>query len=55
MEYRDKSTRRLRRSENTTTTSKETEQEKLTDTTTATRFEIQTEIARMLQGINDSS
>ncbi|PUB28105.1 hypothetical protein C8J95_10849 [Elizabethkingia sp. YR214] len=54
-EYRDKSTRRLRRSENTTTTSKETEQEKLTDTTTATRFEMQTEIARMLQESNDSS
>ncbi|MDX8569638.1 hypothetical protein OZ668_16690 [Elizabethkingia sp. HX XZB] len=54
-EYRDKSTRRLRRSENTTTTSKETEREKLTDTTTATRFEMQTEIARMLQEANDTS
>ncbi|MCL1675937.1 hypothetical protein [Elizabethkingia meningoseptica] len=54
-EYREKSTRRLRRSENTTTTSKETEQEKLTDTTTATRFEMQTEIAKMLQESNDAS
>ncbi|MEH7887399.1 hypothetical protein [Elizabethkingia meningoseptica] len=54
-EYREKSTRRLRRSENTTTTSKETEQEKLTDTTTATRFEMQTEIAKMFQESNDFS
>ncbi|MET3034806.1 hypothetical protein ABXT08_01770 [Chryseobacterium sp. NRRL B-14859] len=52
-EYREKATRRLRRSENTTTTSSDTEREKLTDTTTATRFEMQTEIAKMMQEARD--
>lgn len=52
-EYREKSTRRLRRSENTTTTSSDTEKEKLTDTTTATRFEMQSEIAKILQESKD--
>lgn len=47
-EYRQKSTRRLRRSEDTSTTSQDTEKEKLTDTTTATRFEMQSEIAKMM-------
>lgn len=54
-EYREKATRRLRRSENTTTTSSDTEREKLTDTTTATRFEMQTEIAKMLQESRDAN
>ncbi|WP_412851046.1 hypothetical protein ACL0VS_10155 [Chryseobacterium sp. PMSZPI] len=54
-EYREKATRRLRRSENTTTTSSDTEREKLTDTTTATRFEMQNEIAKMLQESKDTS
>lgn len=54
-EYRQKSTRRLRRSENTTTTSKDTEREKLTDTTTATRFEMQSEIAKMQAEARDAS
>ncbi|WP_126653133.1 hypothetical protein [Chryseobacterium aureum] len=54
-EYREKSTRRLRRSENTTTTSSDTEREKLTDTTTATRFEMQTEIAKMMQESRDAN
>lgn len=54
-EYREKATRRLRRSENTTTTSSDTEREKLTDTTTATRFEMQTEIAKMLQEARDTN
>lgn len=54
-EYRQKSTRRLRRSENTTTTSKDTEREKLTDTTTATRFEMQSEIAKMQAEAKDIS
>lgn len=54
-EYREKSTRRLRRSEQTTTTSTETEREQLTDTTTVARFEMQTEIAKMMQESNDFS
>ncbi|RKE78606.1 hypothetical protein [Chryseobacterium sp. AG363] len=54
-EYREKSTRKLRRSENTTTTSSDTEREQLTDTTTATRFEMQNEIAKMMQEASDSN
>lgn len=54
-EYREKSTRRLSRSENTITSSSETEREQLTDTTTATRFEMQTEIAKMMSETNDFS
>ncbi|UKB84179.1 hypothetical protein LF887_00585 [Chryseobacterium sp. MEBOG06] len=54
-EYREKATRRLRRSENTSTTSSDTEREKLTDTTTATRFEMQSEIAKMLQESRDTN
>lgn len=48
-EYREKSTRRLRRSEVTETTSSDTEREQLTDTTTASRFEMQSEVAKILQ------
>jgi len=48
-EYREKSTRRLRRSETTDTTSSDTEREQLTDTTVATRFEMQSEVAKILQ------
>lgn len=48
-EYREKSTRRLRRSENTSTTSSDTEREQINDTTTANRFEMQTEISKMMQ------
>lgn len=52
-EYREKSTRRLRRSENTTTSSSDTEREQLTDTTTANRYEMQNEIAKMMQEATD--
>lgn len=52
-EYREKSTRRLRRSEITETTSSDTEKEQLTDTTTASRFEMQSEIAKMQQEATD--
>lgn len=52
-EYREKSTRRLSRSENTITSSSETEREQLTDTTTATRYEMQTEIAKMMSETTD--
>lgn len=52
-EYKEKSTRRLRRQENTTTKSTDTEREKLTDTTSASRFEMQSEISKMLQESTD--
>ncbi|WP_084403420.1 hypothetical protein [Epilithonimonas caeni] len=52
-EYREKSTRRLRRNEVTETTSSDTEREQLTDTTTASRFEMQSEIAKMQQEATD--
>ncbi|PZU91641.1 MAG: hypothetical protein DI529_00295 [Chryseobacterium sp.] len=48
-EYREKSTRRLRRSEITETISSDTEREQLTDTTTASRFEMQSEVAKIVQ------
>lgn len=54
-EYREKSTRRLRRSENTTTSSSDTEREQLSDTTTANRFEMQNEISKMMQDTSDKS
>lgn len=54
-EYKEKSTRRLRRSENTSTTSSESEREKLTDTTSTDRFEMQNEVAKVLQDSRDFS
>ncbi|HEU4495926.1 MAG TPA: hypothetical protein VFR70_02630, partial [Flavobacterium sp.] len=54
-EYKDKATRRLRRSENTETNSSESEREKLSDTTTADRFEMQAETAKILQEGKDLS
>ncbi len=47
-EYKEKSTRRLRRQEDTTTTSSETEIEKLTDTTSTDRFEMNQEVASVI-------
>ncbi len=52
-EYKEKATRRLRRSQNTTTTSSENEREKLTDTTSTDRFEMQSEVAKVLQEATD--
>jgi len=54
-EYKEKSTRRLRRSENTTTTTSESEREQLSDTTSTTRFDMQTEVAKVLQESKDFS
>jgi hypothetical protein len=48
-EYKEKSTERSRVTENTTTLSNESEAEKLTDTTTATRYEMHNEVAQVLQ------
>lgn len=52
-EFKEKSTRRLTRTEDTTTISSETEREQLTDTTTADRFEIQSEAAKVIQQNKD--
>jgi hypothetical protein len=54
-EYKEKSTRRLRRSENTTTTSSESESEHLSDTTSTDRFEMQNEVAKVMQQSRDFS
>lgn len=47
-EYKERNTRRLRRTEDTTTTSKSRESERQTDTTTTTRYELQREISEVL-------
>ena len=47
-EYKERSTRRLRRSENTTTTTKEKETEKLTDTSSTERFEMNQEVSSII-------
>lgn len=47
-EYKEKSTRRLRRSEDTTTSSSEQEIEKLTDSTSTDRFEMNQEVSSVL-------
>ncbi|WP_053002243.1 hypothetical protein [Kordia jejudonensis] len=54
-EYKEKSTRRLRSSENTVSTTSETEKERLTDTTTTDRFEMQHEIAQVVSESQDFS
>ncbi|MGE6394574.1 hypothetical protein [Chryseobacterium scophthalmum] len=52
-EYKERSTRRLKRSESQTTKSTESEKEKLTDTTTTERHEMQSEISKMAQEAKD--
>ncbi len=54
-EYKEKSTRSLRRSENTTTVSSESESEHLSDTTSTDRFEMQNEVAKVIQDSKDFS
>ena len=54
-EYKEKSSRRLTRTEDTLTTSSETENEKLTDTTTTDRYEMQTEVNKVIQESKDMS
>ncbi|WP_265428920.1 hypothetical protein [Chryseobacterium sp. YIM B08800] len=54
-EYKERSTRRLKRSESQTTKSTESEKEKLTDTTTTERHEMQSEISKILQESRDSA
>ncbi|WP_370895570.1 hypothetical protein [Chryseobacterium gossypii] len=52
-EYREKSTRRLKRSESQITKSTESEKEKLTDTTSTERNEMQNEVSKILQESKD--
>jgi hypothetical protein len=54
-EYKEKSTRRLRSSENTTSTSSESEKERLTDTATTDRFEMQHEISQVIAESQDTA
>lgn len=54
-EYKEKATRRLRKSEITETTSSETEREQLTDTSTTDRFEMQSEVAKVIANSKDFS
>jgi hypothetical protein len=54
-EYKEKSTRRLRKSENTSTSSAESESEQLSDTTSTDRFEMQSEVAKVMQQSRDFS
>lgn len=54
-EFKEKSTRRLRKSEITETSSTETEREQLTDTTTTDRFEMQSEVAKVIANSKDFS
>ncbi|AZA55190.1 hypothetical protein [Chryseobacterium sp. G0201] len=52
-EYKERSTRRLKRSESQVTKSTESEKEKLTDTTSTERNEMQSEVSRILQESKD--
>jgi hypothetical protein len=52
-EYKEKATRKLVKKEATNSKSSETEHEKLSDTTSTSRFEMQSEIARMTQESTD--
>ncbi|WP_146193388.1 hypothetical protein [Flavobacterium sediminis] len=54
-EYKEKATRRLRKSEVTETTSTETEKEQLTDTSTVNRFEMQNEVSNVIANSKDFS
>lgn len=52
-EYKDKTTRKLRKNELTTSVTNESEHEKLTDTSSTSRFEMQNEVAQVLQESKD--
>jgi hypothetical protein len=54
-EYKERSTRRLRRSEETTTTTQSRESEHQTDTTSTSRYELQQEISQVLSETMDRS
>lgn len=52
-EFKEKSTKRLRQKDSTVSKATEQEREKLTDTTTADRYEMQSEVANVLQNSSD--
>ncbi len=54
-EYKERSTRRLRRSEDTTTNTTSRESEHQTDTTSTSRYELQKEISQVLSESQDRS
>lgn len=54
-EYKERSTRRLRRSEDSTTSTSSREREHQTDTTTTSRYELQKEISQVLSESQDRS
>ena len=54
-EFKERSTRRLRRKEDTFTSSSESEKEQLTDTTSVDRFEMQNEVSKVIQEGKDMS
>lgn len=54
-ERREKSTRKLTRSEITETESTDSEREQITDTSTTNRFELQSEVAKVLQETKDKN
>lgn len=54
-EYKERSTRRMRRTDDKTTTSSSLETENMTDTSTTTRFDMQKEISKVLSESMDRS
>lgn len=54
-EYKEKSTRRLRRNEDSTTSTSEVETENLTDTTTTSRFDMQSQASEVLAQSRDEN
>jgi hypothetical protein len=54
-EYKERSSRRLRRSEDTTTVERQTEKEDLTDTTTTDRYEMQQQTSEVINKDTQSS
>lgn len=54
-EYREKSSKRLRRTEETTTTETKVEKELLTDTTTAERYSMQNQVSQVLSQSTSAS
>lgn len=54
-EYKERSTRRLRRSEDTVTSTSSSESENMSDTSTTSRFDMQSEVSKVLSESTDKS
>ncbi|MBL4664325.1 MAG: hypothetical protein JKY22_12410, partial [Flavobacteriaceae bacterium] len=52
-EYKERSTRRLRRSDDKTTVGSSSESESMTDTSTTTRFDMQKEVSKVISDSKD--